>query len=108
MNNDFSALKTALISVGVPVYHNEAFEQSDEYIVWNQTDQLYEYSGNRFVYTGWRVAIDFFTKEEYDSHVDEILMALTGIGANVSDNTRIYEPDTGYTHFAITAEVWDG
>ena len=106
MTGDFGKFKAALTLPGLPLYHNEAFEEEGDYIVWAETTKLYTFAGCRAIHSGWRVAVDLFTREEYGAEAT-IEAALSAIGILVSDCQRIYEPETGYTHYAFTAEVWD-
>lgn len=106
MTGDFEKFKAALLLPGLPLYHNEALEAEGDYIVWGETSRLYTFAGSRAIHSGWRVAVDLFTREEYGA--EAILeTAFSAIGILVSDCQRIYEPETGYTHYAFTAEVWD-
>lgn len=104
--NNFEKLKTALIATGIPTYHNRAFEQTDRYIVWSQVAKLYEHGDNKATHTGWRIAIDFFTTTEYDEVSEIIEKKLESAGISIVDCARDYEEETGYTHYAYTAEDW--
>lgn len=106
MTGDFKKFKEALALPGLPLYHNEALGETGDYIVWGETSRLYTFAGSRAIHSGWRVAIDLFTREEYGAEA-VVEAALSAIGILVSDCQRIYEPETGYTHYAFTAEVWD-
>lgn len=106
MTGDFEKFKAALLIPGLPVYHNEALEEAGDYIVWGETSKLYTFAGCRAIHSGWRVAVDLFTQEEYGAE-NALEEALSVIGILVSDCRHIYEQETGYNHYAFTAEVWD-
>jgi len=92
-------IKTALLTVGVPVSHYAAFEQSDKYIVWaedNQADlQEQAIEGT----------IDYFTKTENDPNVKKIQDALNGV-CSWRLNSIQYEDETKLIHYEWTWEIW--
>lgn len=105
--NDFESFKKLLLSVGVPVFHDKAMGVKPPYIRWSQTTQLREYAGDKTAHKGWRVAVDYFTLDEYDEVADFLEAALENGGIPISDCERITEEETGYIHYAYTVEVFD-
>lgn len=105
--NDFEEFKKILLSVGVPVYHDKAANLKPPYIRWAQTSQLREYAADKTAHKGWRVAVDYFTVDEYDPISERIEETLEAAGIPISDCERITEEDTGYIHYAYTVEVWE-
>lgn len=96
--------KDLLLTVSDKVYHNKATKESS-YIVWHEVGKIGTNADNAEVESGWRIAIDYFTKEEYDTIPDKI-SALFDRDDIAADNPVIdFEPDTGYTHYAWTCEV---
>lgn len=105
--NDFEHLKKLLLSVGVPVFHDKAVQVKPPYIRWSQVSQLREYASNKTAHKGWRIAVDYFTADEYDETADKLEAALEGGGIPISDCERITEEETGYIHYAYTLEVYE-
>ena len=96
--------KDLLLTVSDKVYHNKAIKESS-YIVWHEVGQIGTSADNSKAESGWRIAVDYFTKDEYDETPDKI-SDLFDCDDIASDSPVIdYEPDTGYTHYAWTCEV---
>lgn len=97
--------RNLLLTVTDRVGHGEHFKDGGNYIVWLEVGKIGINADNSKDENGWRIAVDYFTKEEYDTLPDKIseLFDKDNIAA---DNPVIdYEPDTGYTHYAWTCEV---
>lgn len=97
--------RDVLLSVTENVYHFES-HKDDEYIVWHEVGGISLMGDNGTAERGIRVAVDYFTKNEYDKLHEKLESVL-------SDNDEIYlankatdfEPDTGYVHYAYTCGV---
>ena len=101
----YEAVKTALATVKVPYYHNKAYKSENEYIVWSEASTRGLHADNKIRYRSQRIAVDFFTKSEYSAIPAVIQAALEVQGFAVdSEIVPIFEEDTGYTHYALTAE----
>jgi hypothetical protein len=99
-------VKTALLTVGPPVYHYTAFEQPDEYIVWaedNQADSVW--ADGRMQEQTIEGTIDYFTKTENDPNVQKIQNALNDGNVSWRLNSVQYETETHYIHFEWTFQV---
>lgn len=94
-----------LLTVTDRVGHGEYFKDGSNYIVWHEVGQIETSADNSKAESGWRIAVDYFTKDEYDETPDKI-SDLFDCDNIASDSPVIdYEPDTGYTHYAWTCEV---
>lgn len=101
------AVKAALATVNVPYFHNKAHKAEGDYIVWSEVGTRGMHADDKIRYRSQRIAVDFFTKSEYSGISAIIQAALEVQGFAVSSNiVPIFEEDTGYTHYAITAE-WE-
>lgn len=91
----------------VSVYHHKAHKAADNYIVWQEVKglSLDGVSSEK----GMRIAVDFYTKKEYSDIPAEIERTLSEHDDICIDDPVIdYEDDTGFTHYAYTAEVFGG
>lgn len=94
-----------LLTVTDRVGHGEHFKDGGSYIVWHEVGEIGINADNCEAEKGFRIAVDYFTKEEYDMIPDKI-SKLFDIDEIAADNPVIdFEPDTGYTHYAWTCEV---
>ena len=103
----FDKLKELMLRVCGSVNHRYAAETKPPYIVWNQTNALFQDGDDRSPYIGWRVAVDYFTIKEYDDTPLKLISLLQANQIVVSDYVTDYERDTGVTHHALTVEVYD-
>ena len=94
---------------GVTVYHSKAYKADDNYIVWQEVGGL-SFDGDGVpAESGVRIAVDFYTKTEYSEIPAEIELTLSRYDEICIDGPVIdYEDDTGFTHYAYTAEVFGG
>lgn len=91
----------------VSVYHRKAHKSADNYIVWQEIKGL-SLDGVSSE-SGMRIAVDFYTKKEYSSTPAEITSVLSAYDDICIDDPAVdYEDDTGFTHYAYTAEVFGG
>lgn len=91
----------------VSVYHQKAHKAADNYIVWQEVKglSLDGVSSEK----GMRIAVDFYTKKEYSDIPAAIERTLSEHDDICIDDPIIdYEDDTGFTHYAYTAEVFGG
>lgn len=101
---NLNAIKEALLTVGVPVSHYAAFEQSDKYIVWAEDTQSDEvWADGEMQEQAIQGTIDYFTKTENDPNVKKIQDALNGISFRL--NSIQYEDGTKYIHYEWIFEV---
>lgn len=101
----YEAIKAALLPLSVPLYHNKALKQDGSYIVWSEAPTSGLYGSDRIVRHTQRIAVDYFTKTEYDGTARTIQAALEVQGFAVDDQiVPDFEEETGYMHYALTAE----
>jgi hypothetical protein len=99
-------VRDALLTVGVPVFHYTAFEQSNEYIVWaedNQADSVW--ADGLMQEQSIEGTIDYFTKTENDPNVQKIQDALNDGSISWRLNSVQYEDDTKYIHYEWIFQV---
>lgn len=91
----------------VLVYHQKAHKAADNYIVWQELTGLSLDGDGVRSESGMRIAVDFYTKKEYSDIPAEIERILSENDDICIDGPVIdYEDDTGFTHYAYTAEVF--
>lgn len=91
----------------VSVYHQKAHKAADNYIVWQELTGLSLDGDGVRSESGMRIAVDFYTKKEYSDIPAEIERILSENDDICIDDPVIdYEDDTGFTHYAYTAEVF--
>lgn len=98
-------VRDALIAICPETFHNKAYKQTDSYIVWREFGENTMPADDEVEETAARIAVDYFTKTEYDDTCATIRKALEEIGAAVDDARIDYEDDTGYTHYSMVCEV---
>lgn len=99
-------LGNALLTVGVPVSHLEAHEQTDKYIVWaedGQADAIW--ADGKMQEQSITGTVDYFTRAEFDSNIAKIQKALNDSGASWRLNSIQYEDDTRYQHYEWVWEI---
>ena len=103
---NLNAIKEALLTVGVPVSHYAAFEQSDKYIVWAEDTQSDEvWADGMMQEQAIEGTIDYFTKTENDPNVKKIQDALNGV-CSWRLNSIQYEDETKLIHYEFIWRVW--
>jgi beta-glucanase (GH16 family) len=88
------------------VYHDQAFKETDEYIVWTITGKkMLRADGMRDEAAG-QYYIDIYTKKEF-SEIPARLEQLMDMYDEIAydDPACSYDIKTGYTHFVYSVEV---
>lgn len=99
----------ALLTVGVPVFHYEAHQQSGRYIVWAEDGQVSALWADGKMEEQWLGGtIDYFTKAEYDDNIVAIQAALNEIDVSWRLESVQYEDFSGYIHYEWTWAAWLG
>ena len=99
-------VKTALLTIGVPVSHYEAHEQMDKYLVWAEDGQAASvWADDRMQEQAIQGTIDYFTKTENDPNVRKIQDALNDASISLRLNSVQHEDETGYIHHEWVFEV---
>ena len=98
-------LLTVFSSLGVPVFHYYATNQSENYIVWAEDGEADSTSGdNKKIDQVLQGTIDYFTKTEFDPNFQVIQEKLNSAEISWRLNSIQYEEDTGYIHYEW---VWE-
>ena len=103
---ELSDIKTALLTIGVPVSHYFAETEDEKYIIWAE-----EGEGNSLSANDEKVAqtiagtIDYFTKDEYDPNFGKIQEKLNELEIGWRFESVQHEEKTGYTHYEWTWEM---
>lgn len=87
------------------VFHNEAYQQSDNYLVWYEVGKKSLRADNKTAENCHRIAVDYFTKKEYDEFPAELEVIFEDNEIAYDDVEIMYEEDTNYTHYAWSLEV---
>lgn len=99
-------IRDMLLAVTPNVYHYNAYEQPDNYIVWSEDGESQSLSADdakeEQSISG---TIDYFTKVEFDPTVKQIQVALNNNDICWKLNSIQHEEDTGYIHYEWLWEV---
>lgn len=97
--------RNLLLTVTERVGHGEQFKDEKNYIVWHEVRAIGLNGDNCQAEKGYRIAVDYYTKDEYDVNADKITELFNNDEIFADDAVIDFEPDTGYTHYAWTCEV---
>lgn len=100
-------LQALLVGIGGDdVYHYTAKNKADRYIVWAEDGEASGVqANNKKAHQAIEGTIDLFTRNEFDSWVDEIQAALNEAEISFSLNSIQYEEETDYIHYEWIFEV---
>lgn len=88
------------------VSHYEALNKTDKYIVWAEDSESSSLNAdNKKEIQAIQGAIDYFTKKDNDTVVNEIQEALKAEKVSFYLNSVQYEEETGYIHYEWVWEV---
>lgn len=110
MQSKLKSIREVLKKITDNVWHYEAMDQPDKYIVWAEDSEGNSVEGdNKKINQSIRGTIDYFTKEEFDQNVDKIQEALREKGIsfylNSVQNESEYDSGSGYVHYEWVFEV---
>ncbi len=97
--------RNLLLAVHPHVFHFVSAKES-EYIVWHEVGTLRLMGDGEQAETGTRIAVDYFTNEEYSpipARLEQVLADHEEIC--LADSAVDFEKDTGLIHYAYTCEV---
>lgn len=105
-----NSLMNKLLELGLPVFHFEAANKSDKYIVWAEDGQGNSgYADNHMTTQILQGTIDYFTKDDFDPAFDLIQQKLNNMDIAWRLGSIQREEDTGYIHYEwIWEMVYDG
>lgn len=88
------------------VSHYEAMNKTDKYIVWAEDSESSSLNtDNKKEIQAIQGTIDYFTKKDNDTVVNEIQEALKSEKVSFYLNSVQYEEETGYIHYEWVWEV---
>lgn len=99
-------IRDILLNVTEAVYHYEAKEQPDKYVVYAEDGGGNDQGGdNKKIGQAIHGTIDYFTKEEFDPIVDQIQDALNDNQISFYLESVQYEEETEYIHWEWVFEI---
>lgn len=110
MQSKLQIIPQLLLTVTENVFHYEALNQTDKYIVWAEDSEGDSLEGdNHKINQSIQGTIDYFTLEEMDSNVDTIQSVLKNADISFYLNSVQYESrddsGSGYIHYEWVFEV---
>ena len=89
-----------LLTIGVPVYHFEGFQEKDSYLVWQEEGQSDAvYADNKMLTQYIEGTLDYFTQVEFDPNFELIQSALNN-GQIAWGLTNIdFDVESKYIHY---------
>ncbi|MCQ2460310.1 MAG: hypothetical protein MJ081_08080 [Ruminococcus sp.] len=94
-----------LLSCCDAVYHNEANQEKGNYIIWHEVGVNSMYADNSRAEKADRIAVDFFTKEEFPDIPEKLERAFSCHGMAFQGPEIIYHEITKVKQYAYTIEV---
>lgn len=99
-------IEEILLTITDKVYHYEAMDSPDQYIVWAEEMEGSSVEGDdRKINQSIQGTIDYFTKSDWDENVEKIQKALKENCISFYLNSVQIEEDTGYQHYEWVWEV---
>ena len=97
--------RDVLLTVTDEVYHFESHKQA-EYVVWHEVGRISISGDDSSAESGTRIAVDYFTKDEYSSLPEQFTTVLSSCDdIAVRGPVVIFEGATKLIHYAWTCEV---
>ncbi|RGO47693.1 hypothetical protein [Dorea formicigenerans] len=103
--NKIYRIRDALLTVSKDVYHFEALEKKDKYIVWAEDGEGNSGHADNKKNQVIQGTIDYFTKDDADPVVEEIQEALELYKISYKLNSVQHEDETEYIHYEWIWEV---
>ena len=103
--NKIYRIRDALLTVSKDVYHFEALEKKDKYIVWAEDGEGNSGHADNKKNQVIQGTIDYFTKDDADPVVEEIQETLELYEISYKINSVQYEDETEYIHYEWIWEV---
>lgn len=101
----FKKIKYYLNQCCQNVYHLEANQEKNDYIVWREVSDINLYADDGITEVALRVAVDYFTKDEYPTVPELIKQRMCNIGC-VKGPDIIYDSTSQRTQYSFTVEVY--
>lgn len=107
MLSKIKQIRDALLTITDNVYHYEAMDRPDRYIVYaEESEGSSQESDNKKTEQSIQGTIDYFTKTEWDEFSDQIQTVLADAKISFYLNSVQFEEETGYTHYEWVWEVF--
>ena len=107
MLSALESVKEALLTVSDNVFHYEANNKLDKYIVWAEDSEGSSVEAdNKKINQSIQGTIDYYTKEEGDTAVESIQNALNSAEVSFYLNSVQYEDETEFIHYEWVFEVF--
>ncbi len=87
------------------VYHNDAFKEKSEYIVWQEIGVRPWYADNVRNEEPKLIALDLITKNEFSQVVENIKTKFAEYEITYRGPDIIYHEEVDYTQYAYTVEL---
>lgn len=87
------------------VYHNHAFKEKSEYIVWHEIGVRPWYGDNTRNEEPSLIAVDLLTKNEFSEVVNNLKTAFAEHEITYRGPDIIYHEEVDYTQYAYTVEL---
>lgn len=105
-NLKLKKIRNILTNICDHVYHYDALDKTNDYVVWAENGSGESlYLDDQMQYYAISGTIDFFTKKEYNSIIDDIETALTENKISFILNSVQYEEETKLIHYEWRFEI---
>ena len=99
-------IEEILLTVTDSVFHYEAMDKSDQYIVYAEDSEGSSVEGDdQKINQSIQGTIDYFTKKDWDENVIKIQEVLKNARISFYLNSVQFEEETGYQHYEWVWEV---
>lgn len=94
-----------LLEICPAVYHNEAFQEASEFIVWGEVGETYMHADNVRGEDGTLIAVDILTKKEFSDVPGRLKQIFRENEIIYTGPEIVYHPDTEFKQYAYTVEL---
>lgn len=108
LNDALKTMRDAIAALnldGVTIRHYWRAALKPPFLIWSETgDNDSQWGDNHLVYRNIAGTLDYFTKTEFDTAVDDIEAMFDALGCSWSLSDVLYEEDTNLIHYSW---VWN-
>lgn len=94
-----------LLTVTDKVYHLEAWQEQEEYIIWQETGGRSLYGSGRRCATVKKVQVELYSRKEFTDTLDRLLDTLEEHEIAFEEPIPDFDPDTKKMRYIIECEV---
>lgn len=94
-----------LLTVTDAIYHFEAMQEKDEYIVWQEMKGHSLHASDYRCEVAKKVQVDLYTKTEFSPTLDRLINVLIENDVAFEEPVPTYEADTSQFRYIIECEV---